>query len=140
MIPKLWCTLITLIISVHITSQMHISTYLREDYVWDFAEEEWSKYSSQDDMTFFELNKDLTLVKHTTGNLTSAYIIKTNTKNEERNHFEFDVISDVGNKYTMIIDVFNEDKSLHNVRFMYDREEKTYLVRHTVKTVWFDEE
>ena len=137
---KFWIALVTSIISLNIFSQMHVSTYLREDYIWDSKEEAWSKYSKEDNLTFFEFNKDLTMVKHTTGTITSAYIIKKNTKNEKYNHYEFDVTSDVGNNYRMILDVFNEDKSLHNVRFISERNNESYLVRHSVKQVWFDED
>ena len=79
--------------------------------------------------------KDFTMFKHTTPTLTSAYIIKSNKENKESNQFELDIISDIGNKYLMIID-FKDN----NVRFVYEKDNIIYMVHHTIKKVWFDDE
>ena len=75
------------------------------------------------------------MFKHTTYNITSAYIIKSQKYDEENEVFEYDIISDVGNTYLMIYDTRRE-----NVRFIYEREENLYMVQHTIKKVWFEEE
>jgi len=122
--------------SLNLFAQMNISTNLRQDGVYDEEKEEWVVLSSDDEeLTFLEFNKDFTMFKHTTASVTSAYIIKTNEKDEERDQFELSIVSDVGNKYLMIIDFKN-----NNLRFIYESEGKMYMVHHTIKKVWFDEE
>jgi len=123
-------------LSLNMFAQMNISTNFRQDGIWDIEKEEWSIFSTDDEeLTFFEFNKDFTMFKHTTASITSAYMIKSQKYDEENERYEFDVLSDVGNKYFMIFDLKNE-----NVRFIYEREEGLFLVQHSIKKVWFDEE
>ena len=136
MTRNLFTTVLTLLFSVQLLAQMNISTNLRQDGVYDEEKEEWTVLSSNDEeLTFLEFNKDFTMFKHTTASVTSAYMIKSNKKDEERDQFELDIVSDVGNKYLMIIDFKN-----NNLRFIYESEGKLYMVHHTIKKVWFDEE
>lgn len=122
--------------SISVFAQMNISTNFRQDGIWDKEKEEWSIFSTDDEeLTFFEFNKDFTMFKHTTATITSAYMIKSQKYDEENERYEFDVVSDVGNKYYMIFDLKNE-----NVRFIYERDGSMFLARHSIKKVWFDEE
>lgn len=122
--------------SISVFAQMNISTNFRQDGIWDNEKEEWSIFSTDDEeLTFFEFNKDFTMFKHTTATITSAYMIKSQKYDEENERYEFDVVSDVGNKYYMVFDLKNE-----NVRFIYEREGSMFLVQHSIKKVWFDEE
>ena len=139
--PKLMKSLISSIclltfLSTNVFAQMSISTNLRQDFTWDYENEEWSLTSTdEEELTFFEFNKDFTMFKHTTASLTSAYMIKSMEEDKEREQWELDIISDIGNNYLMIIDFNNE-----NVRFISDSESDSYLVKHVIKSVWFDEE
>jgi len=133
---KLILALLLSIISVNLFAQMNISTNLRQDGVYNEVSEEWEVFSTDDDeLTFFEFNKDFTMFKHTTASVTSAYMIKSSEEDKEREQWELDIVSDVGNKYLMIIDYKND-----NIRFIYNKEDKLYMVHHTIKKVWFDEE
>ena len=124
------------ILSLSIFAQMSISTNLRQDATWDEENEEWIITSTnEEELTFFEFNKDFTMFKHTTATITSAYIIKSHEYDEENERYECDIVSDVGNKYFMIIDLKGE-----NIRFLADRENGSYLVQHSIKRIWFDEE
>lgn len=123
-------------LSINVFAQMNISTNFRQDGIWDDEKEEWSIFSTYDEeITFFEFNKDLTMFKHTTASITSAYMIKSQKYDEENERYEFDVVSDVGNKYYMIFDLKNE-----NVGFIYEREGSLFLVQHSIKRIWFDDE
>lgn len=123
-------------LSVSLFAQMNISTNMRNDGIWDDETKGWSIFSNNDEeITFFEFNKDLTMFKHTTTSITSAYMIKLQKYEEEKERYEFDAVSDVGNKYILILDFKNE-----NIRFIYEREGDSYLVQHSIKRVWFDEE
>jgi len=103
-------------IAINASAQFHISTNLRMNFSWDDEKEDW-KFESQDEesLTFFEFNKDFTLVKHTTSTITSAYLIKSSEHDEsdDRNQYIYMVTSDVGNKYMMIVDIKNS-----NLRFV----------------------
>jgi hypothetical protein len=124
------------ILSIQGIAQMNVSTNLRQDGIWDTEKEEWKILSTdEDEMTFFEFNKEFTMFKHTTASVTSAYIIKTSKKDEDNNQYEMDIVSDVGNKYLMILDIDN-----NNIRFFYEDEGELYMVHHTIKKVWFDED
>jgi len=128
--------LIIVVCSLQLIAQMNISTNLRQDFVYDNTKEEWNvSFKNEDELTFFEFNKDFTMFKHTTSTMTSAYIIKSSKEDKERNQFELDIISDIGNKYLMLID-FKDN----NVRFIYEKDSIMYMVHHTIKKVWFDDE
>lgn len=133
---KILLTVLIAVISTQLLAQkMNISTNLREDCVYDSVANQWDVLSSNDDeLTFFEFNKDFTMFKHTTPSITSAYMIKTNKEDKEKNQFQLEIVSDVGNAYIMVIDL-NEQ----NMKFFYERGESLYMVKHTIKKVWFDE-
>lgn len=119
-----------------IQAQMNISTNFRTDAIWDKINEEWKSIASDDEeLTFFVFNKDFTMFKHTTAKVQSAYMIKSQKHDEEKNRYEFDVVSDVGNDYYMIFDIKN-----NNVRFIYERDDDMLMVQHDIKNVWFDED
>jgi hypothetical protein len=119
----------------NISAQMHISTFLRRDAVYNETTKEYDLLNEdKEELTFFEFNKELTMFKHTTPTITSAYTVKSSTEDEENERWEFDIMSDVGNKYLMILDMKN-----NNIRFIYIQNGFTYLVQHSIKKLWFDE-
>ena len=119
----------------HFYAQMHISTDLRQDAVFNQDTKKYEITSEdKDELTFFEFNKGLTMFKHTTPTITSSYVISSSTQDEENDRWEFEIQSDVGNKYFMILDIPND-----NIRFIYKKEGTTLLVQHHIKRVWFDE-
>jgi len=126
---------VLLALALDVTAQMHISTSLRRDAVFNLKTQTYDLIGEDhEELTFFDFNQELTMFKHTTPSITSAYIIKSTVEDKEHERWEFDVISDVGNKYLMILDVKN-----NNIRFIAEREDGTYLVQHTIKKIWFDE-
>lgn len=132
---KLFFTLFIVVAGMQLNAQMHISTNLRQDYSWSESQDKWVLTSEDDQSsTLFDFNKDLTMFTHTTATITSTYYIKSSTKNTDNNTWEFDVVSDVGNKYHVILDPDN-----NNIRFIgTDSNGDTYLVRHTIKQIWTD--
>lgn len=115
-------------------AQLNISTELRQDGTWNTTTEAWDIYATDDSGTLFEFNKELTQFKHTTASITSTYYITEWDYNEEEVKYTMKVKSDVGNEYEMIIDGIN-----NCVCFFYWDEETYVLVRHTIKTSWFNE-
>ena len=127
-----------LVIASSASGQFHVSTNLREDFVWDIDAGQWSLISSnKEELTFFEFNEDWSMFKHVTPTISSAYIIKSMEHDEETNQWQCQVVSDVGNKYFLILDLENR-----NVRFMTDKSnyEDNMLIRHAIKSTWFDED
>jgi hypothetical protein len=116
---------------------MYVSTNLREDYDWNPKAQEWKYVSSDDEeLTFFEFNTELTMFTHTTPSMTSSYLIKEATYDEELDLYTFDVVSDVGNKYLCILDLEHDI-----IDFIGDiGESSSWLVRHSIKKLWLEEE
>jgi hypothetical protein len=112
--------------------QLNISTNSRIDFTWNEENEDW-EFESEDEesLTFFEFNKDLSMVKHTTSSTTSGYLIKSKEHDEEdeNNQYIFSVVSDVGNKYLMIYDINN-----NNIRFIPDDFSK--MIKFKIKSTW----
>ena len=98
-------------------AQLHITTSVREDYLWNEEKNDWVfDTQNKNEATFFDFNKDMTMVKHTTPTMTSNYLIKSEVMvDKNRKKYEFDVMSDVGNKYHALIDVTNNNIPLDPV-------------------------
>jgi hypothetical protein len=128
---------LVLVVSATITSlaQMSISTNQRDDYDWDDTKKQWQLISEDPkSATLFEFNKDMTMFKHTTETISSSYYIKSKAYNDEIKCWEYEVVSDVGNKYKLILDTDN-----NNLRFIGTTGSgDKFLVRHTIKRLWKD--
>lgn len=113
-------------------AQMHISTNLREDYIWSNSKDNWVKTNSDENSnTLFDFNRAQTMFTHTTSSISSTYYIKSIENDKEKGTWEYEVVSDVGNKYLCILDIKNE-----NIRFIRkDKDGTVYLVRHTIKRI-----
>lgn len=127
--------MLLIVVQRYSQAQIHISTSMRSDFVWNSNRNEWVWVSDdENEKTFFEINRDFTLIKHTTPSLTSTYIIKSSEEDKEKNQWEFSITSDVGNDYLMILDIKN-----NNVRFIgKTKEGNLFLVKHTIKQMWTD--
>lgn len=116
-------------------AQLTVSTDTRIDFSWDKESEDW-KFESEDEeaLSFFEFNKDFTMVKHTTARTTSGYLIKSQVhdKEDDNNRYLFSIVSDVGNKYIMIYDI-----KFNSIRFV--TEDITSMIKYKIKSVWTDE-
>ena len=131
---SLFALLITVAWTISATAQINISTDLRQDAIWDMTNEEWSVFSSDDEqLTFFVIDEDFTMFTHITPNLESAYLIRSQEYDEVNNQYSFDVVSDVGNEYLMVLDVIDE-----NIRILYESGEETLLIQHEIKRIWVD--
>lgn len=114
-------------------AQLNISTNYRQDAVWNDETSEWEVLSTDENGTLFEFNKELTTFHHTTSSISSDYFINKYEYNEEEVKYTMTVKSDAGNEYEMIIDGIN-----NCVCFFYWRDNRYYLVRHTIKNTWIN--
>lgn len=116
-------------------AQIHITTnawshgkFNKETKQYDLVSVDNKQSSS------FEFDKEFTFVKHVVpSKSTSYYLIKSQKKDELNNRWEFDIISDAGYSYFMIIDIANE-----NVRFIYRTTRNTYVTQLGIQRVWMD--
>lgn len=115
-------------------AQLNISTNYRQDGVWNEETSQWDILSTDEGGTLFEFNKELTTFHHTTASISSDYFITKYDYNDEEVKYTMNIKSDVGNEYEMIIDGIN-----NCVCFFYWRDNKYYLVRHTIKNTWIKE-
>jgi len=133
---KIIFTLIIILCGIQsISAQMHVSTNLKRGSVFNETTEEYDLlYEDKEELTFFEFSKGFTMVKHTTPTITSAYTIKSSTEDVENERWELDIMSDVGNKYLMILDM-----RYNNVRFIYKKNGSTYRIEYSIKKLWLEE-
>ena len=117
-------------------AQMHISTFLRKDAVFNEKTMGYDiKNEDKEELTFFEFNKELTMFKHTTPTLTSAYTVKSSKVDKENELWELDIVSDIGNSYLMILDL-----KKNNIRFIYIKNGyPPHLIQYSIKKLWFDD-
>lgn len=132
---KLFTTIAAILIVTLSFGQLGISTNFRQDGYWLTDKEEWNITSTDEGGTLFEFNKELTMFKHTTETITSTYYISDWTYDEETVKYTMQITSDAGNEYEMIIDGVN-----NCVAFFFYIDDVYYLVRHTIKNSWFNEE
>ena len=129
---KLFTICFLTFMSFNLFAQINISTDFREFYIWEKKSKEWEKYDEDKNyLSFFEFNKDLTMFIHTTPSYITAYVINSSEFNNEEDHYEFDIMSDIGNKYFMILDIEN-----NNLRFIMESDDDLILVRYNVKKIW----
>jgi S1-C subfamily serine protease len=84
---------------------MNVSSDNISSYRWDDLQEDWVLVVNQKEyFTSFEFDEDFTYFLHITSDQTSRYDILTSEYDEERELFTYDIKSDVGNEYFMIID------------------------------------
>ena len=125
-------------------SQLNISTDYREDLIWNDNTEDWEEFSSENSITFFEFEdtaqSKMGMFIHRTDDITSAYLIKSHKYSEEYDWDEFDIVSDVGNKYTLFVKI--GDEGLDGYLWLtYKNKEGVYqAVKHRIKSIWVTED
>lgn len=118
----------------YLYAQTLISTILRQEGKFDPVTKQYSPVSkNREESSYFEFDKDFTMFRHLTAAKTSLYFIKSIKENEQRSCWEFDVLSDAGYSYYLIIDMLNG-----NMRFIYKEKGTTYLTQFKVNKYWVD--
>jgi len=122
--------------TIYVHGQIHISTnswqYGKFNYktsVYDSAFKDNPASSS------FEFDNDFMILRHKADSKTSLYLVRTKKRDEVNNRWEFDLISDVGNSYYMIIDVMNK-----NLRFIYRIKGIAYVAQFDIERIWIDKQ
>lgn len=115
-------------------AQIYVSCTHRDYYTYNETEEDLEYEGGYDENSMFEINKELTMFKHTTPTMTSAYYASSSDYDEEDNTLSMDVTSDVGNSYVYIFDF----KS-NSVKILYNKDDAITLIVFTVKKWWIKE-
>lgn len=121
--------------SYFLQAQLTVTTNLREDGQWDESAMKWDIESTEEGITIFNFNDELTSFRHITNSISSVYTILEWDYDDEEVLYEMTVKSDAGNEYDFLIDGVNE----YVIFFYYDTAGNYRMVRHTIKETWFDE-
>lgn len=131
---KLLLTMLLFVISI-VDAQLTITTNLREDGVWNKEKMIWNITSTEEGLTVFNFDKNLSSFRHITNSISSVYTIKDWDYDEKEVLYEMQVRSDAGNDYDFMVDGVNELV----IFFYYDDQENFRMVRHTIKETNFQE-
>ena len=131
-------TFLFLLICTLSFSQLTVSTKYIEIYSWDEEKDEWGEIIVEDDQfSFFEFNEEMTFLNFTTIKEKTSYFLTDSEYSEEYEHFSYEVTSDSGYEFTLIVDLKSD---LPNIRLVIDVEDSNLLIRYTVKNYWFEDE
>jgi hypothetical protein len=115
-------------------SQTHITTNLRQEGKFNKLTKVYdSAFKDNKESTVFEFDRDFTVLKHTAINKTTWYLIKSLKKDTQSGCWEFDILSERGFSYFMIIDILNG-----NIRFVYRASNETYMAQYSIDRLWVD--
>ena len=115
-------------------SQTSLSCTYRETCLWLPSIQKWSTdCSGYEESSLFVVNDDETVFIHTTEDIKSSYYV-TSKESGEDGMFTYYVMSDVGNKYFVVIDT--NSKELKFVDTSDDDSSKWRLVRWYIKAIF----
>lgn len=115
-------------------AQVLISSNLRQDGKFNKATRVYdSTVRDRKETSYFEFDKDFTVCRHITPSKTSLYFIRSAKKDELNNRWEFDVLSNAGYSYYMILDILN-----NNIRFIYKDNGSTHVTQFAINEFWAD--
>ena len=113
----------------------YFSCDTREECQWDTTSQQFVDCQKSDENSLFKLNKDKTMFEHTTETLKSAYYVAKYTYDDVNDVDVYDVTSDVGNKYTFIVDDVSSEIRIVGT----SKDGSIYMLRMHVKQKWSDE-
>jgi mRNA-degrading endonuclease HigB of HigAB toxin-antitoxin module len=128
---QLFITAILCVFSLISTAQTSITCKSRETCWWNVESEVFDICSDAVfDNSLFVMNENEDMLVHKTSDMTSTYYV-TSSESEE-DYITYEVVSDVGNEYTVFFDVQNM-----LVKFMgTDDEGDIYLTMYAIKSVF----
>lgn len=123
-----------LLLPTVVKAQFNISTDYMAEYVWNAKSEDWDiQREDKKTTSFFELNQDLTMLKHTTPQVTSTFKIKEEEHNNDNGsaYYMLNIVSDIGRDYFLIFD-FKEGS------IKVTPEDKSFMILYRIKGTWTD--
>ena len=140
---KILFILIMVVVSSLSYSQLYISTDQRKDFEWNNRTNAWDEISNKYETTIFEFEdtaqEKMGVFVHRTDDITSAYLIKSHNYNDDYDWDEFEIVSDVGNKYSMYIKI-GDNESEGYIWFSHKKDNDDWrAIKHSIKSIWTDE-
>lgn len=119
------------------SQNLNISTSYKEICNWNPATSDFDQCGDNAEFaSMFTLNADETMFNHTTSTIKSAYYVTKKEYSSTCSCYEYDVTSDVGNKYTFIVDL--DHNMVKILSSGHDNAKDDYLITFTVKSHWKD--
>jgi hypothetical protein len=116
---------------------VHMSTSYKQTCYWN---ENTKKFDQCGDnveyASMFTINPDESMFTHVTNDLKSSYYVTKKQYDSDYDEYEYDVTSDVGNKYTFFVDLKNN--LLKIMSFKESNPSDSYLILFTLKNSWKD--
>lgn len=115
---------------------LHITTSSKQLCYWD-ADTKKFDINCDDNpeyVSLFEFNADGTVITHTTSNIKSSYFVTSKKYDADYAADEYEVTSDVGNKYTFIVNL-----NAKNFVILSDGHSSTandYIIKYAIKSHW----
>jgi hypothetical protein len=116
---------------------VHMSTSYKQTCYWSESTKKFDQCGDNSEYaSMFVLNADESMFTHTTSDLKSSYYVTKKQYDSDYDEYEYDVTSDVGNKYTFFVDLKNN--LLKIMSFKDDSPSESYLILFTLKSNWKD--
>ncbi|HVX48836.1 MAG TPA: hypothetical protein VHB48_01715 [Chitinophagaceae bacterium] len=118
-------------------STLHISTDHKQTCYWNDNNSTFDNCGDNEEFaSLFTLNESETMFTHTTQDIKSSYYVKSKEYKADYDSYMYDVTSDVGNKYTFIIDMKN--KLVKILSSGHTNASDDYLLKFSIKSSWKD--
>lgn len=99
--------ILTILCTFKMYSQLSLSCNYKELRYWSETKETFEDGKAWEENSLFEINKNQTMITHTTDEGSSTYYIKSSSYEDDIMTATFQVVSDNGNKYVMFFDAKN---------------------------------
>ena len=122
-------TIILLLICSNVYSQLYITTDTVSICKWHIGDKTWDYDSYPEPFSsMFKINDTFTVIEHTTNyKKTTYYVTSIEDQLTEKGLITFDVISDSGNNYLLVV-----DKKNRFVKCIWDYNSKLYATFYTI--------
>ena len=132
---KFFFLFLSMMVSYILKSQTALfSTDYQEYCIWNDSTSHFENCQGADESTLFTLNKTKTQFIHTTDQSKSAYFIDSWNYDQPNDVYIYKVTSDVGNKYTFVIDLHH-----YQIRILgIDAYGHPYMLKHYIKKYWVE--
>ncbi len=124
-------------VSIQAQTAQNISTNYKQTCYWSKSSAAFTDCGDNKEYSsLFKINSDATMFYHTTNDIKSTYYVSKKNYLSNCDCYSYDVISDVGNKYTFIVDL--EKNQLKIMSLNHSSTDDDYMILFKVKSNWKD--
>ena len=125
-----------LLLATTIKAQTHYSCDTKQVCNWNATTKAFDDCGTKDEYScMFTMNADESIFNHTTPTMKSAYYVQSKSYDAATQGTLYEVTSDVGNKYTFII---NMTSKMVGILSSGKANATDYLIKFTIKSSWKD--